>query len=187
MSTTTPLITADELFRLTSDGKRHELVRGELKSMTPAGFAHGLVAQRLGAAILQFATQNRLGVVPSAETGFALAKNPDTVRGPDVAFVAMERLATIGVPMAYFPGAPDLAVEVVSPGDTVNEVDEKTADWLAHGTRQVWVVNPRTRRIAVHRSATDIVHLSASDTLEGGDVLPGFALPVADVFVDLDV
>ncbi len=115
-------------------------------------------------------------------TGFILARNPDTVRAADVAFVRQSRIAEIGIPQFYFPGAPDLAVEVVSPNDRPNEVEAKVQDWLSHGTLMVWVVDPRRRTVAVHRSPADVRELGATDFLEAPDLLPGFGLGVGEIF-----
>jgi len=116
------------------------------------------------------------------ETGFLLARNPDTVRAPDVAFVARERLATAPKGRGYFPGPPDLAVEVISPGDTYAEVEAKVEEWLAAGSRMVVVVNPRNETLKVYGSLIDVTRLTVADTFDGGDVVPGFRLPVRRIF-----
>ena len=118
----------------------------------------------------------------AAETGFLLSRDPDHVRAPDVAFVRRERVEAVGYTHGFFPGAPDLAVEVISPSDRYTEVDEKVAEWLAAGTSMVVVVNPRNRTVRVHRPTTDSVLLTEEDTLDGGDVVPGWEMPVADIF-----
>jgi Uma2 family endonuclease len=115
MSTTTHTMTADELLSLPKDGMRYELVRGELKQMAPAGFEHGIVIARLTWRLGQHVETHNLGVVCGAETGFKITDNPDTVRAPDIAFVSSERLAEIGITKKFWAGAPDLAVEVLSP------------------------------------------------------------------------
>lgn len=176
------LITAEELWRMPDDGLRHELIRGELTSMAPAGFHHGVLAGDIHADLSQYVRKAGLGVVATAETGFRLSSNPDTVRAPDVAFVAKARLEGIGLTEKYFPGAPDLAVEVLSPGDTYSEVQDKVFDWLGAGTRMVVVVDPRTRRVMVHRSLTDSQVLAEQDYLDGGDVVPGWRLLVKAIF-----
>lgn len=183
MSTTPTLATADELFMLPDDGFRYELVRGELRRMPPAGSEHGAVIMNIGTPLDQFVKAHRLGVVFGAETGFKIASDPDTVRAPDLAFIRRERIPAEGIPRSFWPGAPDLAVEVISPGDTYTEVEEKTSDWLNAGTRLVLVLNPRTRTVTVHTSPTDAIRLTDSDTLHGGDLLPGFSCRVAELFV----
>jgi len=183
MSTTHILTTADELFVLPDDGFRYELVRGELRRMPPAGGEHGAVAINIGVVIAQFVKAYGLGVVFAAGTGFKLAAEPDTVRAPDLAFVRRERIPEGGIPRGFWPGSPDLAVEVVSPGDTYSEVEEKVHDWLNACTRMVPVLNPRTRTVTVYLSHTEVVRLTESVLLDGGEVLPGFTCRVAELFV----
>lgn len=182
MSSVTQLLTADDLWDLPPDGQRHELVRGELRTMPPAGFEHGYVGGRILSPLERFVEGNKLGVVVTAETGFVIARDPDTVRAPDAAFVSQERIAATGIPKKYWPGAPDLAVEVVSPNDTVYEVDEKVQEWLDAGARLVWVINPRRRTVTVYGPAAKPVILTESDTLDGQDVVPGFRVGVAELF-----
>jgi Uma2 family endonuclease len=119
--------------------------------------------------------------VYAAETGFRLSNNPDTVRAPDVAFVSQARVEAVGQVEGFWPEAPDLAVEVVSPGDSSAEVEEKVFAWLDAGTKVV-VVNPRQRSATVYKSPTDIVALTEADILAGGDVVPGFELAVREIF-----
>ena len=182
MSATTQLITAEELFRMPDDGWRYELVKGELHKMSPAGSEHGAVVMNLGAPLGMHVKANNRGVVFGAETGFRLATDPDTVRAPDLAFVRRERIPATGIPKQFWPGAPDLAVEVLSPGDTVYEVEEKIAEWLAAGASAVWVLNPKRRTVTVHRSTDGPRTLSGDDEIDGEDVVPGFRCRVGDLF-----
>ncbi|HLF96615.1 MAG TPA: Uma2 family endonuclease, partial [Methylococcaceae bacterium] len=117
----------------------------------------------------------------AAETGFILARDPDTVRAPDVAFIRQDRLEQTGIPTGYWPGAPDLAVEVISPSDTYTEVEDKVCDWLEAGTRLVIVVNPRKQAVTVYRSAKQVRLLTGDEVLDGADVIPGWALPVSEI------
>jgi Uma2 family endonuclease len=181
-TTLTKPTTADELFAMPDDGFRYELVKGELIRMAPAGAEHGKVTVRITSPLFVHVDENRLGTVYAAETGFILEQDPDTVRAPDVAFVSRERLASAGATKSYAIGAPDLAVEVVSPGDTVREVEEKVRQWLVAGTRLVWVASPKMHTITVYQSLADIVVLTEKDILDGGDVVPGFSLAVAKIF-----
>ncbi|HYG10341.1 MAG TPA: Uma2 family endonuclease [Pyrinomonadaceae bacterium] len=183
MSTTTQLTTADELLAMPDDGFRYELVEGELKRMSPAGHNHGRIAMRLAAPLGKFVADNNLGAVYAAETGFKLKSDPDTVRAPDASFIRQERVEQVGDTEGFWPGAPDLAVEVNSPGDTVNEVEQKVQEWLSAGARLVWVVSPKLRVVTIYRSLADIVTLTEKDTLDGGEVVPGFQFPVAELFV----
>ena len=163
--------------------RRHELVRGELRSMAPAGFDHGTIVAKLTYVLGAHVYGNKLGMVVGAETGFRLASDPDTVRAPDVAFVAASRLPASGPPTGFWQGAPDLAVEVLSPGDTVFEIEEKVAEFLAAGARAVWVVNPRRRTLTLYGANAKSQVLNDSDVLEGQDVVPGFRHPVSDIFL----
>jgi Uma2 family endonuclease len=183
MNPTQTHTTADELLRLPDDGCRYELIRGELRRMPPAGSEHGAIAINIGVVIGQFVKTHGLGVVFGAETGFKLASDPDTVRAPDLAFVRRERIPPEGMPQGCWPGAPDLAVEVVSPSDTYTAVEEKVREWLDAGTRLVLVVTPRTRTVTMHASQTQVTRLTESDLLTGGEVLPGFSCRVAELFL----
>jgi Uma2 family endonuclease len=138
---------------------------------------------RVGARLALFVEDHRLGKTYAAETGFLLQRAPDTVRAPDASFVTAARLAAIN-PSAdgYFPGPPDLAVEVVSPSDTFSEVEEKVADWLAGGTQVVVVVDPQRTIVAVYRPDGRLLSLGATDVLLFPDLLPGWSLPLAELF-----
>lgn len=174
-------MTADELLTLPDDAlRRHELVRGELRRMSPVGRRDGEIAGRVLALLDPFLRPSGLGRV-MVEVGFRVESDPDTVLGPDVAFLARERITEEGEE-AFVIGPPELAVEVVSPGDTYNEVHEKALDWLAAGTRLVLVVHPRPRTVTAYRSAADIVILRDGDTLEAGDVVAGWSVAVAELF-----
>lgn len=182
MSATTQLTTADELLAMPDDGFRYELVYGELKKMSSAGFDHGCVASQFHWRLAQHVEANGLGVACIAETGFLLSTEPDTVLAPDSAFVRSDRLAQAKQSRGYWPGAPDLAVEVVSPSDTHSEVEEKAIAWLEAGTSMVLTINPRKRTVTVYRSLSDIVIFNADAILDIGDVVPGFAVPIKDLF-----
>jgi Uma2 family endonuclease len=181
-ATLTKPVTADELLEMQDDGHRYELVKGELRMAPPPGSEHGEVTMNLAGPLYQHVKNNNLGVVYAAETGFKLESNPDTVRAPDVAFVRIESVQRTGRLPGYRSGAPDLAVEVLSPSDTVTSVEEKVAEWLEAGARMVWVVSPKLHTVTVYRSLTDIVTLTEKDILDGGDVVPGFQIKVADIF-----
>ncbi|HMF57261.1 MAG TPA: Uma2 family endonuclease [Pyrinomonadaceae bacterium] len=182
MSTTTQLMTAEELFVMPDDDFRYDLVKGELKRMSPAGSEHGAIALRLGAALYQYVEENNLGEVFGSETGFKLASSPDTVRAPDIAFVREERIPESGIPQKFWDGAPDLAVEVVSPGDSFDEVAEKINDYLSAGTRAVWIISPKRRTVSIHRAGAETITLNENDLLDGQEVVPGFQYTVAKLF-----
>jgi Uma2 family endonuclease len=130
----------------------------------------------------QHVKQHRLGRTFGAETGFLLERDPDTVMAPDAAFVRQERIDATGIPRGYFPGAPDLAVEIISPSETAQQADEKARAWLHFGTSLVWNIRPLTRSVDVYRPGAEVESLSARDTLQGEDVIPGFSCSVRDLF-----
>ncbi len=182
MSTAVQLLSAEDLWNMPDHGGHHELVKGELRPMSPAGFDHGSVSMNLSGPLHQFVRSRKLGIVVTAETGFVLARDPDTVRAPDAAFIRQERIPASGRPLRYWVGPPDLAVETMSPNDTVFEVDEKIREWLTAGARLVWVINPRQQTVTVFRPENTATILCVGDTLDGVDVVPGFQIPVAELF-----
>jgi Uma2 family endonuclease len=182
MSTITRPMTADELLMMKRGEFRYELIKGELKRMSPAGSEHGAIIVNLTLLLAQHVKANKLGVVFGAETGFKIASSPDTVRAPDIAFVRRERIPESGIPKEFWPGAPDLAVEVLSPGDRIKAVEEKVGDWLASGASAVWVVDPKRKSVTVYRSLKDTQTLLEDDELDGQTVVPGFRCRVADIF-----
>jgi Uma2 family endonuclease len=181
MSTTTRLTTAEELLAMPRGVVRRELVAGEVKVMSLLGAEESVVAMHVLVSLGTYETMRRLGRVLAGGAGFLLARSPDTVLAPDVAFVRRERIAT-GVPKTFFPGAPDLAVEVVSPSESSREVDAKAQSWLAHGAREVWVVDPADRSVTIHRAAAERRRFSGNEILESPELLPGFCCPLADIF-----
>jgi Uma2 family endonuclease len=170
------LMTADELLHLPADGWRYELVRGELHKMSPSGARHSRVAARIIASLLKYVDDHDLGAVYASEGGFKISRNPDTVRAPDAAFVRAERV--VDTP-GFFEGPPDAAFEVVSPGDTYSEVEEKTAEWLRAGTRAVVIADPRLKTARVHRPGSVT---AMDDAIEIDDIVPGWRLPLAELF-----
>lgn len=165
--------TADELLGWYSPGARAELVRGRLIVSEPAGGKHGAVANRLAFLVTAYVERHTLGRVYAAETGFKIAAAPDTVRAPDVAFVARNRVPE-QEPEGYPELAPDLVIEVLSPNDRPGEVLSKVGDWLVAGSRIVWVVDPSALRAQVYRADGSVATIDAAGVLEGEDVLPGF-------------
>lgn len=186
MSTAAHLLTADDLFRLPEDESRWcELVEGEIVRMSPPGFSHAIVSQRISLLLLEFVERKRIGQVVITEAGFLIARNPDTVLAPDGAFVRQERINAIGVTIGYFPEAPAMVFEVVSPNDRVSEVSRKMRRWLAGGVELAWVVDPAARTVTVYQAVDDIQVLTEKDSLTGGNVLPGFECRVTDLFAGL--
>ncbi len=167
------LMTADELLYTRVPDKQVELVKGVLVVREPPGLRHGRVTLELGRRLAHHVETNALGRV-YVECGFKLASDPDTVRGPDLAFIARSRLPD-PEPVGYPALAPDLVVEVLSPGDRPGEVLAKVADWLSGGTRLVWIVDPERRLARVYREDGTEQIVTADQTLDGEDVVPGFA------------
>ncbi len=174
------LLTADQLLTMFFPNERVELSDGELIRMPAAGFEHGFIAGNVVRILGEFVQARNLGVVITAETGYKLAEH--TMRDPDVSFVSKERLAAVGMPVGFFPGAPDLAVEVVSPGDCASELQKKIQDYFQAGTRMVWVLYPQSKQVHVYGSPKEIRVLEAQDSLSGEDVLPGFSVVVEEFF-----
>ena len=180
--TASGLITADDLLRLSSDGVRGELIRGILSETTPTGHEHGQIAARLVVRLGNFVQPRKLGILTVSDAGVQLEHDPDTVREPDVAFFSAEKSPPNERVTGYAQVAPDLAVEIVSPSDRLPAVNDKALMWLRYGVRLVWVVRPDERRVDVHRDGHAVVALTASDALDGLDVLPGFSCPVREIF-----
>ena len=173
-------VTADELYAMPEDGFKYELVRGELVKMPPAGFSHGEFELAVTSHLRRHVRSMRLGRVVSADTGFRLAE--DHVLAPDGAFVLEARIPASGSPEGFFPGAPDLAVEVISPSERERHISQKVDDYLHYGCKMVVLIRPRTRQVEVHTPNQDVQILEIDDVLNGGDAVPGWQLPIADIF-----
>ncbi|HEU4594952.1 MAG TPA: Uma2 family endonuclease, partial [Pyrinomonadaceae bacterium] len=181
--------TADELLAMPprdahGNDCRLALIRGEVKTMSPTGLTHGILCANIATELSIFVRRNRLGIICGAETGFLVERDPDTVVGADVAFISRKHLEGVENREKFVPFAPDLAVEVLSPSNTVNEMDEKVALYFAAGSRLVWIVNPKRRTVAVYRSAVEARILGEQETLDGGEVLPGFSYKLSDLFAE---
>ena len=174
--------TANELVTVSAGGERCELVEGELIKIAPSGGLHGRVANNCAFVLTSFVGPTGLGVVFAAETGFLLARDPDTVRAPDAAFVSAGRLPRGETTSAFLELTPDLVVEVISPSDAASSVEMKIEGWLKAGTQLVWVVYPQSRSVVVYRASGDARVLSDADTLDGAPVFEGLAVPVGDLF-----
>ena len=179
MTTQTKLITADELLLMPDDGYRYELLRGVLIKRMPAGDRHGIAAICTGAEFVNYVRANNYGSV-RAEIGYKLESGPDTVRAPDVSWIAPENA---GEPIpGYRDGAPDLAVEVKSPNDSRPEMFAKAQMWIGYGTQIVLVLDPEPVTVTVYRPSREPAVLQEDDVLDLGDLLPGFACPVWRLF-----
>ncbi len=179
MSSATPLVTVEELERQPLD-YRYELVRGRIIRVSPVGWQHGRVVAQLLFLLKQHLVLEPVGQVVT-EVGFTLASQPDTLRGPDVAFVRRERFPA-SVERGFFRGHPDVAIEVRSPDERPSEMREKVAEYLSAGVSAVVVVEPDDRTVTCHRPGAETVALRADDALDLGDVIPGFACRVSEIF-----
>jgi Uma2 family endonuclease len=182
MSTQTRLMTADEFLAIPDDGLRHELVRGEVTTMSLPGGEHGEIAGEIFWLVTNHVKAKKLGKTYAAETGFLIERDPDTVRGADVGFIRAERLAGITNPKKHIPFAPDLTVEVLSPNDQPEAVEEKVQEWLAAGSVAVWVADPATKTVTVFRPGASPLRLTENQEISAEDILPGFRCLVALFF-----
>jgi Uma2 family endonuclease len=173
-------ISGEELFAMRGLG-RAELVKGEIIHMSPTGHPHAFVEFRVGKVLSNFVDKHKLGQVLGGEMGVYTSRDPDTVRGVDVAFISNERLAQVQS-SGYLDVAPELIVEIVSPGDTWTEITQKLEEYFAIGVKLIWVADPSRQRVHVYRSLTEVEILTSVDELTGSEVLPGFQIPVADLF-----
>jgi len=173
------LMTVDEFWQEYA-GKPYELVRGEVIEVTPTGLSHGAVTRRIGALLGAFVDAHKLGEVLGAETGFWLGEH--TLRGADCAFISAEKMRSVQDPDKFAPFAPDLAVEVVSPTDNAPDIRDKVDLYRTAGTRLVWVVYPSLRKVDVYVPGGTSHQVSEDGVLDGGDVLPGLQINVADLF-----
>lgn len=182
--TTTParLMTAQELLDRGDDGRQWELVEGVLHEVAPAGIRGSQIALRVGARLIRFVEERGLGAAFGADAGFILHHQPDTVRSPDVAFICADRLPLDLDRDGFFDGAPDLAVEVVSPTDRPRDVSRKVREYLQAGTQLVWVIEPRKQHVTEHAPGQEPRVLTGDMALDGGAVLPGFTLPLRELF-----
>ncbi len=182
---TTTLLTAAEFLAFPETLHKPELVQGEIVAMAPVGGYHSNTQLALGMYLrlhTQRSGQGHVGV----ELGFILTTDPDTVRAPDVSFIAAEQLRSTPLSAGFYLGHPDIAAEVVSPGDTATQLDAKVRDYLDAGTRLVWVVNPGTCSVTVYFPDGQVRLLGADDVLTGGTVLPDLRIPVSDLFLGQD-
>jgi Uma2 family endonuclease len=179
------LVTGEELLAHPEWGYC-ELVRGKVVPLPPPKPTHGIISAALTFALGSFVKKNKLGKVLCNDPGLYTARDPDSVRGVDVCFISNARLQEARRAPGYWETLPELCVEVISPGDTWSEVMEKVEEYLAAGVTLVWVVDPQRRKAYVFRPDRPPGTLSAGDSLEGEAVLPGFVLPLAELFSELD-
>ena len=182
MRSSPALITAEEYMQLPDeDGFRHELINGEVIRMPVPGLPHARLQARLIWLLSQFVSGHELGEV-FGELGFKLTLNPDTVLGPDVAFITKHRIDAAGNAEGFWSGPPDLAVEILSPSDRPGMVNARISSWFDYGVKQLWIVSPRKRTVTIYRSPSDSITFSDSDELQADDILPGFRLSLERIF-----
>ena len=181
-TTNTKLLTAEDLLRLDAQGVRGELIRGVLCETMPTGLEHGKIVMNLGGELRIFIKPRKLGTLIGSDSGVWLERDPDTVREPDIAYFSAEKIPLDARVTGYAQVAPDLVVEVVSPSNSRQEVNDKALMWLRYGVRLVLVVHPNTRTVEVHSEGHRVLTLTENDTLDGMDVLPGFTCAVRDIF-----
>jgi len=177
------LTTAEDLIEMPdAPGKFQELVRGEVIELPGVGARHGYIGGLIHDYLKAYARERKLGLVFVGAVGYIMARDPDTVRIPDGSFVARERIPEGRLPRGYWPLAPDLAVEIVSPGDSATELRAKVHQYLEAGTRLVWVVWPDEETVTVYQTSDAPVESGPDGELHGGEVLPGFRVPVSELF-----
>ncbi|MHC4470118.1 MAG: Uma2 family endonuclease [Planctomycetota bacterium] len=181
MSSARP-VTAEE-FMAMGEGRR-ELILGEVVELTPPGWRHGLIQARIAQLLRNFVQEAATGDFVNTESGYKLTVQPDTVRAPDIAVLSAARAVGFEEEPGYLNLAPDLAVEVVSPADSFTEVESRARMWLEHGSRAVWIVEPDSRRVLIYEPDRDRREIDEGEDLEGGEILPGFGIPVAKLFED---
>ena len=175
------LVTAEEFGRIPDNDCHYELVEGRVVRMSPPGSRHGALATRIGALLHHHVDSQRLGAVFTS-AGFKIAADPDTVREPDIAFICAERIPPTGIPDGFWPGPPDLAIEIRSPGDRLGSIRAKVADYLARGVLLVWVVDPKAKTVTVHRGHWPPMTLGVDDVIEAPGVMHGFTCRVGRFF-----
>ena len=176
------LLTAEDLLRLDSKGVKGELIRGRLSETMSVGGEHGQIVIKLGFLMGSVVIPQRMGRIFGSDAGVLLERAPDTVREPDVAFISAARLPLTERVTGYYEIVPDIVVEIASPSDSRREVDDKARMWRDYGVPLVWAAYPDTRTIDVHRADGSVITLYEDDILDGGEILPGFAIPVSDIF-----
>lgn len=176
-------VSIDEFWHLAHRLPDAELVGGQVIELVLPGARHGVLVVGLSRRLSEHVSTSGLGIVVS-DTGFILSRDPPTVRGPDVAVVLRNRVPS-PVPVKFFPGPPDLAVEILSPDDRPGEVAAKVADYLRAGARAVWIVDPDARTVTVHASGGAATY-GRDEVLRGAPPLPAFALTLETLFAEVD-
>lgn len=181
MSIASNSVTAEQFYDLCGDGMRRELVEGRILTMSPAGYAHGIVALLVGAELVNYVRACKSGKAFAAETGFWIERDPDTVLGADCAYVRQNRLSEVRTIRGFCGAPPDLAVEVISPSDTRKEVAEKARRWLKSGVEVVWVFDPESKQVSIYEGESITVR-SVDEELTAEALLPGFSVKLSQLF-----
>ena len=176
----TELLTAERYFR-ECQLDRSELINGKVIELMPPGGLHGKLMLRIGGLLSAFVLPHKLGEL-YGESGFILSRDPDTVRGPDVAFLEASRVPPPHEEVFLLEGAPTLAIEILSPNDRKREVEAKVRLYFEKGTREVWIVDPSTKTVSIRNPNSTAIAYGIDDAIPGGDILPGFSLPVRSIF-----
>jgi len=185
IASTSEKIWTDEEFMVLSKGGRYELVNGELINMGNAGMEHGEIGSFLGGSLSLYVRSHKLGAICDSSTAFTMKSG--NRRSPDVSYIAKERLEGLKrLPKGYFQGSPDLAVEILSPSNTVEEIHDKIVEFFENGTRLVWVIHPDEKYVLVYHSPSPDRLLRLEDSLNGEEIVPGFSLAVAELFPELE-
>lgn len=182
MATTEKLLTAEEFEELPDDGKRYELIDGELRQMAPTVNWHGEVESKLVVRVGSHVEAHRLGIVSCGETLFIVRRDPDRVRATDIAFIRQERVPSLEARQHIMEVIPDLVVEILSKSDTIEEISNKIDDWLGAGVQMLWIVDPFRRTVTIYQPGCDPTILGEHGFLEGDPVVAGFRCPMADIF-----
>jgi len=188
MNETTPEVTQkiwteEEFMALPDDGNRYELVNGELVVVGAAGAKHGYYVALMSFSLTAYVKQQKIGFVFDSDTSFKMASG--NRRSPDCSFFSRDRIKPLGgIPTGYIEGSPDLAVEILSPGNTVEEMHEKIVEYFENGSRLVWIIHPDEQYVLVYHKPSPDQLLQLKDSLNGEDVIPGFSLPLAELFAE---
>lgn len=179
------ILTDEEFMALSENESHYELINGEVIDLGNSGMEHGNISAYLCGLIELYARKKKLGVTCDSSTAFSLKSG--NKRSPDVSFISKERLQGIKrLPKGYFQGSPDLAIEVISPNNTFEELHQKIVEYFDNGCRLVWVINPDEKSVLVYHQPEPDKLLNVTDNLDGEDILPDFTLPVLDLFMELD-
>lgn len=170
-----------EQFLAMGDMGRVELVNGEIIELMPTGHIHGYIEMLIATLLFNFVREHKLGRVLGGETGIYTHRNPDTVRGMDVAYISKERMSQASE-TGFLDVAPELIVEVMSPSDRWMDIQEKLAEYFSIGVQLVWLIDPQLEQVHVYRSLDETTRLTAEDTLTAPNILPGFSVALTEIF-----